>query len=340
MQQVSVSQFSELVTQSFENWAYLKDDVNGWHQVVDENLRASSEYLINTIEYHLAYLENANNCSLVIYDKQQPIAVWPLNLNNVGETQVLQSNCKPIMPPIFSPSVSKKQIKKIYQQCLSLLKAYAQLNANQFVVCYSPSNDILWQRTLTPSIQSVDYVQYLLADLSKPLDDIKSDFRKSYRSLINKGLKLWHCDIHHEMSDKLLEEFRQFHIRTAGKETRSITTWQFQQKMVNSNEAFYITLRDQAEKIVGAALFNLSPKQASYSVGVYDRSLFEQPIGHAVQWRAIEHMKSMGVAQYFLGNRHHLFENSKTNDKESAIGFFKEGFSNQIEIEAHARLIF
>ena len=340
MARISLSQFSDLLTRSFKNWAYLKDDNASWQQVITHNPLANSEYLINTVEYHLAYLVNAENCAVVIYDQQQPIAIWPLTLNNNGEKQILQSNCKSIMPPLFHASATKKQIKKVYQQCLALLKTYFQLTAIQPLVCYTPASHVLWQRTLTPHICDVSYIQYLLTDLSKSINDIKSDFRKSYRSLINKGMQLWQCDIHQTMSDQTIEEFRQFHIQTAGKETRSLATWQRQQQMVNSGEAFYITLRDSQQILVGAALFNLSPQQASYSIGVYERSLFDQPIGHVAQWRAIEHMKSIGITQYFLGNRHHPFESSKPSEKESAIGFFKEGFSNQVSVETQALLFF
>jgi hypothetical protein len=51
-------------------------------------------------------------------------------------------------------------------------------------------------------------------------------------------------------------------------------------------------------------------------------------------------MKALGITRYFLGNRHHLFEKNTPTEKENSIGFFKEGFSNSIYIEANACLIF
>ena len=142
------------------------------------------------------------------------------------------------------------------------------------------------------------------------------------------------------MDDNLLDQFREFHIKISGRETRPLTTWKIQQKMVNDREAFCITLHGNNKELVGTALFAISPLQVSYSVGVYDRSLFDLPVGHVIQLKAIEYMKELGVKRYFLGNRHHLFEKIQPTKKENSIGFFKEGFSNEIDIEANAVLAF
>ena len=311
-----------------------------WQMVTDHHPKASSEYLLQTIDYHFAYLETAEDCSIVIYEQQQPIAVWPLTLITNNDDVILQSNCKAVLPPLINPNATKKQIKKIYQQCLTLMKAWYSNHSQSITLCYVPTEDVLWQRTFATFIEKASYQQCLLNDLNGSLTDIQSNFRKSYRSLVNKGKTLWRYELYENMSDELLEQFRQFHIKVAGKETRNKLTWKTQQAMINSNEAFFIALYDKENAMVGAALFNLSPLQASYSVGVYERSLFDQPLGHIVQYVAIEHMLKLGVNRYYLGFRHHTFEQPSPNAKESSIGFFKEGFSNQTELEILAKLVF
>lgn len=328
-----------LLNQAFSTTEYLEDKQTDWSQVLSSST-PESDYLINTIRYHNAYLVNAIDVSVVIYENNDAIAIWPLTICQVDNTVTLQSNCKNIIPPLFKSTTSKKVIKKILQQCLSFLKSFGLTTNQRLKLSFSPSKDILWQRILTPYIQQIDYQQYLIADITNEIEVIKASFRKSYRSLINKGIKLWECRLHTNMSDNLIEQFRQFHINISGKETRSKKTWQIQQEMVNTAEAFFITLRDDKNCLIGAALFNTSPMQASYSVGVYDRSLFELPLGHVVQFKAIEYMKELGVNRYFLGNRHHLFESPSPSKKQNSIGFFKEGFSNNIHIEANVTVVF
>lgn len=311
-----------------------------WDKVLLQSQQACSEYLPLTIAYHHDYLLTAKNCAFTIYENNNPVAIWPLTLYQSNKNIILQSNCTAIIPPVFIDGISKKIIKKIYQQCFHLLKDFSLHNHSAIKLSYSPIDNILWQRTFASVIKSVDYQQYLITNLSAELVDIKKSFRKSYRSLINKGLKLWLSTLHTQMSDDLLEQFRKFHIEISGKETRPLSTWKLQQHMVNAGEAFCITLHNELNHLIGVALFNISPRESSYSVGVYERSLFDLPLGHVVQLKAIEYMKELGIKRYSLGNRHHVFEQTKPTEKESSIGFFKEGFSNEVIIKASALLEF
>jgi FemAB family protein len=335
-----VDVFKSMVKNTFSKVTYLADETVDWHSVLSESHLASSEYLVLTIHYHEAYLLSAKDVSFVIYDNNKPIAVWPLTLYEVENVTRLQSNCKDIIPPIFVANTSNKTIKKIYQQCFSLLKKFSLKDNVTLKICYSPMIDVLWQRIFSPVIVDINYQQYLIADIRGDITEIKKTFRKSYRSLINKGKKLWQPQLHKYMSDSLLKQFRLFHIRVSGKETRSLSTWKIQQKMVNNQEAFCITLHDEDHKLIAIGLFNISPLQVSYSVGVYDRDLFDLPLGHVIQFEAIQYMKALNVERYFLGNRYHLFEQKKPTEKEHSIGFFKEGFSSGIHIEANAHLAF
>ena len=340
MEQCVLQSLTKALNSSFSHWHFQEDKSDDWGFVLHQSALASSEYLTNTIEYHLSYLGNAVNCSVVIYSNGKAFAIWPLTLVKRGNSYSLQSNCKNIISPAVSSNVKTKQLKKLYQQCMLFVEHLSKALNLTPKLSFDPIADALWQRTFAPFITSASYQQILLADLSVPLSELKQSFRKSYRSLINKGLKLWQVGVSTSLSDSELEEFRQFHIETAGKETRSVQTWQLQQKMVNEQEAFYVWLRDDSHRLIGAGLFNLSPLQASYSVGVYDRDMFDQPLGHVVQITAIEYMQAIGIKRYYLGNRHHSFEIPTPTQKEASIGFFKEGFSNQTSIEVNATITF
>ena len=332
---------NDMLDRHFDHVSPRRNDIDVWNTIANSE-HTSSEYLHTTIDYHHAYLETATDLSIVIYSNNKAVAIWPLTLFTSNKQSRLQSNCKAILPPIAAKECNKKQIKKIYQQCHSFLLALGQATGQMLSLCYQPTTHMLWQRTFSANIISATYQQLLLADLTGSEASYKQDMRKSYRSLISKGLRLWQHKLYTSMSDQLTEQIRQFHIQVAGKETRSKLTWQLQQQMVNKKEAFLIALYgdngQQDNALIGAALFNLSPLQASYSIGVYDRNLFDQPISHVIQHIAMQHLREAGIRRYYLGNRHHAFERPKPTDKETSIGFFKEGFSNSTDIEVIAEL--
>jgi lipid II:glycine glycyltransferase (peptidoglycan interpeptide bridge formation enzyme) len=91
-----------------------------------------------------------------------------------------------------------------------------------------------------------------------------------------------------------------------------------------------VYLRDQQDKLIGAALFVHNQSKANYFTGVYDRQLFDQPLGHLVQWEAILEMQRRGIGVYRIGER--LFSGliPHPSEKELSISLFKEGFTNKI----------
>ena len=82
--------------------------------------------------------------------------------------------------------------------------------------------------------------------------------------------------------------------------------------------------------MIGGGLFSVSRDEGSYSVGVYDRSLFDKPVSHLVQWEAIKHMKAVGLKWYYIGQRFYSGDIVQPTAKEMEISYFKEGFSSNV----------
>ena len=78
--------------------------------------------------------------------------------------------------------------------------------------------------------------------------------------------------------------------------------------------------------MVGGGFFDHTAFEGRYAVGVYDRGLFEKPLGHVVQQLAIEKMKSLGLKWYKLGDRSYSVGEEGVTQKEIDISKFKEGF--------------
>jgi FemAB family protein len=165
-------------------------------------------------------------------------------------------------------------------------------------------------------------------------DDVlrKSSIRKSYKSLINWGLRELQPKIYdsENISWELMDDFRQLHINEAGRETRSVDSWRQQFDMVKKGEAFVI-FGSYEDKLVSAGLFMHTKTNCYYGVSASRRDLFGKPMFHSLMWTAIQNAKKLGCHWFEMGE--HLYP-SDHNDKpftkkEVNISKFKTGFGGE-----------
>ena len=192
---------------------------------------------------------------------------------------------------------------------------------------FTPSESETWYSLLQDKGAMPKMSQELYCDLNYNDERYLQLIRDKYRSHIRKAEKLWNIEVHHKVSDELFDQFEQFHIEVVGFRTRSHKTWQQLKDAVNQGQAFCVFAFDENQQLIGAALYSHTKTQAVYSVGVYDRNLFDKPISHGVHYKAIVEMKNRGLKAYHLGPRCHQNEWMKPSDKEVQIGHFKEGFA-------------
>jgi hypothetical protein len=163
----------------------------------------------------------------------------------------------------------------------------------------------------------------------------KSSIRKSYKSLINWGIR--------ELMPKVFDAsnltwnkmklFRELHIREAGKETRSVDSWRQQFNMVKEGNAF-VVFGSNEDELVSAGLFMHSKTNCYYGVSASRRDLFEKPMFHSLMWTAILHAKKLGFKWFEVGEQlypNYPHENPPTK-KELNISKFKAGFGGQIKM--------
>ena len=174
----------------------------------------------------------------------------------------------------------------------------------------------LWYKSLYEKYELLDLTHYLYIDLNKSLEEIKGGFRKSFRPLVTKGLRNWIVDVHDGNCSEIFDQFRQLHISVAGRETRAKSTWQSQYDSILNGKGFLVTLKRQEGELVGGGYFMINQKNGLYAVGAYNRELFDQPLGHVVQFKAIEYMKSKGLELYCIGHRPYQQGRDKPSEKE------------------------
>ena len=188
--------------------------------------------------------------------------------------------------------------------------------------------------TLLSKGASHDLIFISTINLMRDLSVIRSDIRKSYKSLINWGDKNLKIEIfdHNNITQRNIQKFRELHIQESGRETRTLDNWLIQYDMIKNNEAFLV-MGYLEDALVSAGFFNHSPTVCNYGSSASIRGLFDKPLFHGIMWKAILHAKSIGCNDFEVGERHFQNKNnSHFSQKELDISYFKAGFSGEVKV--------
>ena len=316
-------------------------DSQSWSYVLEQCGDVPSIFhLYNTTQYYVAYFSknSAKNLSIVLYNNKQTVGIMPLMVHkNKQKEWILSSNGIEIVEPIFIPTIARKVKKRLEAQLAKMIQVLS-INlciSNCQFTNMEYSHLTSWYLMWAEKAHELFTTHHLLVDLSLPLDEIRLKFRKSFKPLINKGLREWKVEVHETVSESLFDKFRLLHKDVSGGVTRPIGSWSMQKKQIDDLESFLVTVSDTNDSMIGAGLFTFSSYQGLYCVGAYKRELFDKPIGHAVQMKAIEVLKSKGVCWYEIGQKHLKVDKLPATDKELSISHFKEGFSTQVIARQH-----
>ncbi len=309
-----------------------------WNSVLQNSSYVPVDYTETFIDYQEAYWTGCSNqfveCSAIIYNDNQPCAVWPVSLKNNGGQWTIGSLGGHLLPPQFKSDLARKTQKKVTATCMDIAKAATCTLGCSHLISRVPFTNELgldhwYQRSIIDAI-GVSVSHDLFIDLSQDLAQIKSRIRKRYKSLISAGQKLWKANILTCRDDVVWAEYQNLHQEVSGRITRSPESWDKQLNAIANEDAFLIYLRDDNGRMIGGGLFHFTKDEGLYAVGAYDRSLFDKPLGHVVQFLAIQELKARGVRWYKIGYRPFPIDNPKPTDKELSIGDFKQGFASHM----------
>ena len=315
----------------------LADAPADWATVLVGARRVPACYTRALLGYQARYVRDAVDAyedrSVVLYHDGRPAAVWPLSLARRGDVWAVGSQEASVRLPLFAATVPERTQKKMSASCLEFVQQTARaLSAPCFKLTEPCTGDPLGplHRGAVELGAAIQVRHGLYVDLRLDLADIRARIRERYRSLINRASSLWNVDVVEGAAPEVFEEFRLLHLAVAGRATRSLATWELQRDALATGDAFLVTLRDPSGRLVGGGLFHLSRTDGLYAVGAYDRSLFDAPVSHAVQWKAIETMKRRGLLWYFIGLRPYPRDEPAPTPKELQLGHFKEGFATHV----------
>lgn len=326
-----IKKLKNLLEKDYQNVSF---NLENWGEILDDSCNVSVFCLESTVNYYVAYYQGYN-LSFILQEDNKLIGLFPLMLHQENGEWIISSNGAGILPPIFVNNIARKVKKRLEKQLADILSTVtAELNIKKFILLEHSYQLSSWYQFWIDKAKRQFLTYQLGIDLSQDVENIRLDFRKSYKPLVNKALKEWDVKIHENNIDGIFEEFRLLHLQVAGKKTRNQKSWDIQKEQIKKGEAFLVSVKDK-KKMIGAGLFNYSKDMGMYSVGAYKRELFDKPIGHAVQMVAIEKLKELGCSIYFLGQKSTHLDNKLPSDKELSISYFKEGFAGFVYIQPH-----
>ena len=309
-----------------------------WDATLDQLTYIPVAYTNASIDYQLAYQRGHGgewwDISMVVFWDNKPSAIWPLSFSLKDGKGNLSSHGLPVIPPQVAPACAVISRKRIAKGCLDLANAIAkaaEIGVWSSAESFSESMGLSDWHTEAMARDAECVVRHeLFLDLRPDMAEIKRNIRSSYKSLITGGMRIWSVGVLDSVDKSMWDQFRQLHLRVSGRKTRSDETWALQLEDIGRHDAFLVYLRNSDGEMVGGGLFSFTRDEGIYAVGAYDRSLFDKPLGHVVQYRAIEEFKNRGVRWYKIGARPYRSETPPPTDKEISISEFKQGFASHV----------
>ena len=333
---MDVKRLRELIASSDMSVRFRSEVKQDWNDAEKFLLYSPVAYRYSTLDYELEYQQGNGgewlDISLMIFLNNKFAALWPLSFSTKDGQGLLSSHGLPVLPPLFSADSRPKSRKRITKRCLDLADAIAK-NANlgtwKSGESFTDSVGMTdWHREAMNRFAECRVQHELFLDLRPDIEEIRRNFRRRYKSLISSRMGSWQLDVIIDSNQKTWDEYRALHFQVAGRKTRSSKSWEMQHLELEERRALLITLRNDKGQLVGGGFFRFSRDEAVYSVGVYNRDLFDKPLGHVVQDRAIEEMKKLGIRWYNIGRRFYTSEVPPPTEKETQIGLFKQGFAS------------
>lgn len=278
----------------------------------DESVNLTGKY------YAEYYGSKFQDVSFIVLDEKGVAGVVFCHVIN----SELSFNTEPVKVYLY------RDCTNLIEQCISILFDVAKKFSCAAILVedqYSKGNlsslgKALYKKSFKPS-SSMKY----LIDFSD-FDEIKfkKDLRKSYKSLINWGLKNFKTEIISAESydHKKIKICREFHRKISGFYSRNLQSWNIQGELIKNGYGEMVLCYFQ-DKLMGASIFLDTYNETSYATGVYDRNYFNMGISHFSIFLGIIRSQKRNPGGYINLARDDFKDKS---EKEKSILFFKKGF--------------
>jgi len=198
----------------------------------------------------------------------------------------------------------------------------------------SPPASAFWNSQSPPLSP---FLRYGYHDVSLPTQvlDLTADeptllraMRKGHRADITRAEKLLSAQVFDQsnITEDRFDAYRLLHQKAAGRVTRPLATFRMMYEWIQRGLAV-LSCAALEDNNVGFALISIYKNGAYYSSGCEDPEFNHLPIGHLLQWKAIQWLKRSSIRRYEIGLQYFAPQpHAPVSDKEIKISFFKRGF--------------
>tara|TARA_B100001750_G_scaffold239648_1_gene248014 strand:- start:384 stop:1391 length:1008 start_codon:yes stop_codon:yes gene_type:complete len=284
-------------------------------------------------ENHIKYLEfynntNFKNLSFVFETKDNKI-ICPLTMHtNQQDVNFLSFYNLPIQ--FFSNKNIEKETLFLLVDYFDKLKKKLNVEKVPFKMKTSEEEMKLLDKKKLLNITDEIYV-----DLSQDLKKIEENFSQSLRRKLrfdNKSLKFTIIDKNDYQNNEILK-MRDLHIFVSQRETRTLQSWQQNEKMILEGNGFLVKLEYKG-RIISYMFFSFNSTVALYFSAATIRDYFKtlNNITHKGMYLAIKYLKNkskflyIGPQTLYGVPSHRLDSKNLLSEKEKNIERFKKSF--------------
>lgn len=173
-----------------------------------------------------------------------------------------------------------------------------------------------------------------VVDAAQDEQAIHSGLRDSYRSLVNWGRRqLQQVYVNAANPDReAFDLYPAFHAKIAGSAHYGGAYWDvYWNEIAAGRGELSLGFLDDGRLVTGTLVVDATTT-AYYASGVYERELFDKPLGHFPVFDAIVRAGARGIRTFDLGE---IFPAGAADEKEVQIGFFKKGFTSTFRLRTH-----
>jgi len=173
-----------------------------------------------------------------------------------------------------------------------------------------------------------------VVDTTLPETELHSSLRDSYRSLVNWGRRQMEMQyVNADNADReLFDQYPEFHARIAGGARYGAPYWDvYWNEITNGRGELGLGFLEDGRLVTGTLVVDAAAA-SYYASGVYERELFDKPLGHFPVFDAMLRAGARGTATFDLGE---IFPAGAADEKEVQIGFFKKGFTSTFRLRTH-----
>ncbi|MAC40851.1 MAG: hypothetical protein CMJ05_03565 [Pelagibacterales bacterium] len=321
------------------NFNFSQKKKENWDDFLNQqnNVPVFYSHYFNVFQNEILKGKNSDikDLSFEILWNNKLIGIFPITLikgtDNIGIPGVFGH----LLPVLYEENLPLSIISQIDSLLIKKLIQFSENLGNiklSFLDQITPKFSLTnWHKLLLKNSFNCNIQRESFVDLSWDYSEIKKNYRKSHKSRISQGERLWNLIKLTENHERIWNEFKSLHYKSAGRKTRSDKSWDIlYESLINNCSSFYYCTNEN-EEMIGGALIMLTSTEAFYAIGANDRSLFKLPIGHALQDFIIKDLKnSSSIKWYRLGRFYNSNDFIKPTEKEITIGSFKNGFATHL----------